>query len=727
MERPTLVGDILEQWKKHANAAGKPRSTIIFACNVAHSRHIVNVFRHAGISAEHLDGQVPEKDREAILDRLAGGQTSIVSNVLLLSEGFDCPPVSCIVIARPTASRTLFIQMVGRALRPCPAKGKTDCVILDHAGNAFRHGLISEITCYELEAGDTLDLSKEPRAACKKCPSCYAVVQQNAQVCPECNYSFSLGRKLPDSAEGELVEVQASSTRPEATPHFTAVEQPSNQRKIVLQPNARSVIDSFLAEVHGSSAEAYRQLLLDLKRGDVRSRLVALRPMLFRLPTAEKMAFIKAGLFSPHPDLWLEEMTRSGCLKPLGLSCIERVYTVHSGGHKGLTCFQRMTKALRRSKPDLTMRLATIFYAVGVPDIVERANKHGFRTIRGYASVSANVATKALINLGVVGELRECTVELIAHHEYLFDQILNYTNSNPISKLCQRWRKKLGPLWRRHFEFAECLWEGSVLCATSSHFSATQPFVPDVLCGSGRCLNASWRVDKGRLPKHDNPCSEISVSRSLLCYCLDSPPWWPAPSSTWPTGWTAEAPLAFPSSCWASSLPTDAVPSPPGSALPGSKTTSALTTPSSAPSASSSTTWPSAWCSRSSPCWAPNACCWASMIRRRHAGAPRLRALACITIPALAPQTRTTSTATTGSSWPPWASTQSAAPWPCPCRRSSTSARPMWPNCLPTAAGPSTPNWSWPPSSCTGSNPGWTASSRNTGWWSMAVTPKSRS
>lgn len=252
MERPTLVGDILEQWKKHANAAGKPRSTIIFACNVAHSRHIVNVFRHAGISAEHLDGQVPEKDREAILDRLAGGQTSIVSNVLLLSEGFDCPPVSCIVIARPTASRTLFIQMVGRALRPCPAKGKTDCVILDHAGNAFRHGLISEITCYELEAGDTLDLSKEPRAACKKCPSCYAVVQQNAQVCPECNYSFSLGRKLPDSAEGELVEVQASSTRPEATPHFTAVEQPSNQRKIVLQPNARSVIDSFLAEVHGS-------------------------------------------------------------------------------------------------------------------------------------------------------------------------------------------------------------------------------------------------------------------------------------------------------------------------------------------------------------------------------------------------------------------------------------------------------------------------------------------
>ena len=140
-----LVGDIITHWFKHA--AGL--KTIVFAVNVAHSRHIAAEYNKAGIKAEHLDGSTPKTERDAILSRLAGGDTQVIVNCKVLCEGYDLPDVACLVLARPTKQQGLYRQMVGRGLRP--AEGKTHLVVLDHSGAIYRHGCVEDAIAWTLE------------------------------------------------------------------------------------------------------------------------------------------------------------------------------------------------------------------------------------------------------------------------------------------------------------------------------------------------------------------------------------------------------------------------------------------------------------------------------------------------------------------------------------------------------------------------------------------------
>jgi DNA repair protein RadD len=133
-----LVGDILAHWFKYASGL----KTVVFGVNVAHSRHIANEFVKAGIAAEHLDGGTPRSVRDAILGRLGSGETRVVCNCMVLTEGFDLPDIGCLVLARPTKQQGLYRQMVGRGLRPAP--GKTCLVVLDHSGAIYRHGCVED-------------------------------------------------------------------------------------------------------------------------------------------------------------------------------------------------------------------------------------------------------------------------------------------------------------------------------------------------------------------------------------------------------------------------------------------------------------------------------------------------------------------------------------------------------------------------------------------------------
>jgi DNA repair protein RadD len=135
MDRDKLVGDIVTHWHKY----GERRRTIAFACSVGHPIHIRDEFVKSGVRAEHLDGSTPKDERDAMLARLASGATEVIANCMVLTEGFDCPDIGCITLARPTKKMGLYRQMIGRGLRP--ADGKTDVVILDHSGAVFRHGL----------------------------------------------------------------------------------------------------------------------------------------------------------------------------------------------------------------------------------------------------------------------------------------------------------------------------------------------------------------------------------------------------------------------------------------------------------------------------------------------------------------------------------------------------------------------------------------------------------
>lgn len=200
-----LVGNIVEHWQKHSGW----QRTVAFAASVAHSRHIADRFKSAGIAAEHLDGETPAHERDAILGRLERGETLVVSNCGVLCEGWDQPSVKCCILARPTKSTGLYLQQAGRILRPWE---NARAIILDHAGCALEHGLPQD------EREFSLTSSRKRKAGptatpCRTCEDCYAVLPISAKVCPECGFVFAAGesREVPEEAMGELIEVRPAS------------------------------------------------------------------------------------------------------------------------------------------------------------------------------------------------------------------------------------------------------------------------------------------------------------------------------------------------------------------------------------------------------------------------------------------------------------------------------------------------------------------------------------
>ena len=126
---------IVDKYREHAPG----RRAICFAVSIAHAQHITDAFIAAGISADYVAGDSP--DRAEKLARFAAGEIQVLSSCMVLTEGFDDPGVDCVLLARPTKSRPLFAQMIGRGLRLFA--GKSDCIVLDFTDNAGRHSLAS--------------------------------------------------------------------------------------------------------------------------------------------------------------------------------------------------------------------------------------------------------------------------------------------------------------------------------------------------------------------------------------------------------------------------------------------------------------------------------------------------------------------------------------------------------------------------------------------------------
>jgi len=200
-----LVGDIVEHWL----AKAENRRTVCFAVSVEHSRAIVARFVEAGIAAEHLDGETPEDERAAILARLKSGETRIVSNVMVLTEGWDMPEVKVLIAARPTQSLVVWLQQAGRILRPW---GGEQPLILDHAGCARQHGLPHEDREWTLD-GPKRRRGKATEDCAKMCDSCLAVMPLGARVCPECGAEMPWREQDLTEGAGELEEVTGISVK----------------------------------------------------------------------------------------------------------------------------------------------------------------------------------------------------------------------------------------------------------------------------------------------------------------------------------------------------------------------------------------------------------------------------------------------------------------------------------------------------------------------------------
>jgi len=183
--KPELVGDIVTHWLRLA--AGT--STVCFAANIAHSRHIVERFRAAGVAAEHLDAYTDPEERRAILRRMETGETMVLSNVAILAEGWDHPACRTMILARPTRSLIRYIQMAGRVLRPFP--GKERALILDHSGTVSRLGFPTETQTLELDDGTPRDAKggqeEREKPLPKACPSCSYV--KAVHKCPVCGFA----------------------------------------------------------------------------------------------------------------------------------------------------------------------------------------------------------------------------------------------------------------------------------------------------------------------------------------------------------------------------------------------------------------------------------------------------------------------------------------------------------------------------------------------------------
>ena len=184
-DRPDIMtAGALAFWQKHA----ADRPTIAYAVSVDHAKNLAAVFNDAGIPADVILGQNNQtaRERDKAISGFRDGSIKVLSNVEVANEGFDLPDASCVIIARPTMSLALYLQMVGRGLRPKPHGG--DCLILDLAANSVTHGLPEAYREWSLKPrGTQKDGGEAPVVVCPKCGAASPAASHNCRVC---NHSF---------------------------------------------------------------------------------------------------------------------------------------------------------------------------------------------------------------------------------------------------------------------------------------------------------------------------------------------------------------------------------------------------------------------------------------------------------------------------------------------------------------------------------------------------------
>lgn len=210
IEKSVLVGDAVAHWKKLANG----RRTVVFCCTVEHSKRMAEAYRAGGVAAEHLDGTMQDDERDAILGRLATGETMVLCNVDIVTEGYDLPVLSCCQILRPTKSITKYLQFVGRIMRT--VDGKDDAVILDHAALWREHGFVCDARDYSIEATDHTPKKKaEPDP--HVCESCLCVYAPRLRKCPMCGEERPVQAREVSEEDGELGEMRPGPPCPKCS------------------------------------------------------------------------------------------------------------------------------------------------------------------------------------------------------------------------------------------------------------------------------------------------------------------------------------------------------------------------------------------------------------------------------------------------------------------------------------------------------------------------------
>jgi len=140
-----LAGDVVKSYRDYLEG----KQAVIFCVNIEHSIAIAEHFKAAGIIAHHLDGNTPSGERAEVMTQFRDKRIQVLTNCALFDEGLDIPSLDGVILARPTQSLSRFLQMVGRALRPC--EGKDRAIIIDLAGNYERLGMPDDVRVWTLD------------------------------------------------------------------------------------------------------------------------------------------------------------------------------------------------------------------------------------------------------------------------------------------------------------------------------------------------------------------------------------------------------------------------------------------------------------------------------------------------------------------------------------------------------------------------------------------------
>jgi DNA repair protein RadD len=180
--------DEIVQWGTNAE---KPRNSwLVFCSGVDHAYHVRDEIRSRGFSCETITGETEKAERRAIVEAFRAREIRALTNANVLTTGFNAPGVDLLVMLRPTASTSLYVQMVGRGTRCIGAdinesirNGKSDCLVLDFAGNVRRHGPVDNVSPRKPGKGDG-------EAPVKECPACHSLIFAGLMECPDCGHVF---------------------------------------------------------------------------------------------------------------------------------------------------------------------------------------------------------------------------------------------------------------------------------------------------------------------------------------------------------------------------------------------------------------------------------------------------------------------------------------------------------------------------------------------------------
>lgn len=206
--KSTVTGDAVAHYSKISPGA----PAVVFCVTVDHANRTAKAFCDAGYRFETIDGTLGTDERKSLVRRLGSGELNGLCSCEIISEGFDLPIVTTAILLRPTMSLSLYLQQVGRVLRPSP--GKSNAFVIDHVGNLHRHGVAEQYRDWSLLGA----VWRKKRAAktpitTKQCPMCYCV-HLPEKFCPSCGFEYIVEQRKLKTVDGELVEFSVELSRP---------------------------------------------------------------------------------------------------------------------------------------------------------------------------------------------------------------------------------------------------------------------------------------------------------------------------------------------------------------------------------------------------------------------------------------------------------------------------------------------------------------------------------